>query len=1093
MCPMAVHAQEIESCYIFSDFCSYWSYGYNDYHIYGSDNKNKLVSINTNLETATGKFLVIGEENDEENSSISYALQNKWDSYKDTLYTGSNIPKEIFFEYISSEDLDSHNLSGYDIIIIERIAKEDSISESSFTTLDHMVKDGQYIIFDSEITSGCVYTAETNGSVAVIDTYHQCLLISSNMEPKYFANLSPAQGNPNSITLALVANTNYLPAEGFRDAVKQIKILPTYNDSTLTNTFYTWYDVSEVFLPSCINSIGDDCFEGYSGLYSINLDHIKTIGNSSFDRCNFSQIIFPHSIQSIGASAFSYNKLSELIIPDSISSIGSFAFDSNPPLNSLTIHVNENDTSLGKEAFYVNSDTELNIIYDKEDSGNTQLFSPFAENDMEITALNFAQFIKDSFTLSFAGVDEDHSVEKFTVTFIDNKNPITTYTKEVRNGHAWSKYLEKLPNQQYSNLYLLFKGWAFEDGTIIDGQSTVNLDNDITIYSLYERKNESQTYTVNFPEYNKTIEIHYGDTLGQYDIPIPQEDEDTFLGWSQRRPINDAETENILTDQSRWWITSDNTIDLYSVWGSNLDKVTTAQTLSMIPNYYLNRNNTGHIYFYENGREKKYSLDCINFSETDVINSQTLFKKILNASNTASKICIIPNDYRLDIANAKKKGYHVIETNLNLSELKNALTLINCKYFQYLLVIQTPYVAKEESLNSCTGIGYGMTVTDWEIYDTSTFEGWVYSINTAKFMKYYNICNRVNTLADNLVNHAFHFNTNTTVTDAIKAINNYVIQYTAYDNPKKIYDLKWFLEETSKERNLQKEASHHGVCASYSKLAYAILGKCGYQTLPCAVWKSAESYDKYKKGDASNGPVHSINKMIINGKDYYCDFTWSSATDPMRYMFLTLKETNAISSHYHPVPDDYGTIISYQGNNIDDDFKGVKDKITITFNSNGGTPENKKKAHKKNKIIGTLPTVTKERYIFKGWYTKKSGGKKITTSTKLSSNTTLYAHWSKVTVKKAAIKSLSQKRRAVTVRFKKITDAEGYQIQYSTTNGFTKKTTKSSTVKGNKTFTKELTKLKNKTYYIRIRAYKTDSTKAKIYGKWSGIKKVKVK
>ena len=48
-------------------------------------------------------------------------------------------------------------------------------------------------------------------------------------------------------------------------------------------------------------------------------------------------------------------------------------------------------------------------------------------------------------------------------------------------------------------------------------------------------------------------------------------------------------------------------------------------------------------------------------------------------------------------------------------------------------------------------------------------------------------------------------------------------------------------------------------------------------------------------------------------------------------------------------------------------------------------------------------------------------------------------------------------------------------------------------VKGNKSFTKNLTKLKKKTYYIRVRAYKKDSTKAKVYGKWSTIKKIKSK
>ncbi len=823
ICSITVHAEEAQNSYTFCDFCCYWSYGRNAHHIYDSyfltENPDLLTPINTDYNTTTGKFLIIGEEDEPIDSAVSYNLSTKWDSYKNVIYEGNNIPKNIVYEYITTEDLATKDIFGYDLIIIEYVAEEDTLSDSLFILLDQMVKNQQYIIFDTRINDGCVYTAETDGSVATIDVRNDCLLISNNKEADYFANLFSPYGDKTS--LFAIADSNNLSTEAYREHVKSIKILPTYNSNTLTHTFYTWNNVKEVVLPSCIDSISDNCFKKYLSLESINLDNIKDIGAASFQECNFSTIKIPDNIQTIDSSAFFFNNINELEIPDNVSTIGNYAFRFHDPLTSLIIHVNENGTSLGKEAFYVNSETELNIIYDKEDSGNTQLFSPFAENDIEITAPNFAQFIKDSFILSFTGVDENSSVEKFTVTFIDNKNPITTYTKEVKNGNSWSKYLEKLPNQEYSNLYLLFKGWAFEDGTVIDGQSTVNLDNDITIYSLYERESESQTYTVNFPEYNKTIEIHYGDTLGEYDIPTPWEDEDTFLGWTQRRPINDAETENILTDQSRWWITSDGTIDLYSVWGSNLDKVTTTETLSMIPNYYLNRNNTGHIYFYENGREiSDQKLNRTTFSGTDEKNAQELLNKILNACETASKICIIPNDYRLDIANAKKKGYHVIETNLNLSELKNALTLINCKYFQYLLVIQTPYVAKEESLNSCTGIGYGMKVTDWEINDTSTFEGWVYGINTAKFMKYYNICNRVNTLADNLVNTVFHFNTNTTITDAIKAINNYVIQYTAYDNPKKIYDLKWFLEETSKERNLQKEASHHGVCASYSKLAY---------------------------------------------------------------------------------------------------------------------------------------------------------------------------------------------------------------------------------------------------------------------------------
>lgn len=670
--------------------------------------------------------------------------------------------------------------------------------------------------------------------------------------------------------------------------------------------------------------------------------------------------------------------------------------------------------------------------------------------------------------------------------------------KQVKNGVPWEKYLEKLSNQEYSNVKLVFKGWIYEDGTIIDEKDIVNLDRNITIYSLYIRENETQTYTVNFPEYNKTIEIHYGDVLDQYDIPDPWQEDDIFLGWTQRRPINDDETENILTDHSRWWITSNKTIDLYGVWGSDLDKLTTTETLTMIPNYYLNRNNTGHIYFYSNGKKvTDQKLDQTSFSKVDETNSQALMEKIVKASDVASKICIVPNNYELDVVNVQKEGYYVITSGLENQELMRALTLMNCKYFQYLLVIQTPYVEEEEAINNCTGIGYRMKVTDWEIKDAANFNGWVYSIDTSIFMKYYNICNRVNTLVDNLVKNVFKFDTQTTITDALKAINNYVIDFTAYDNPKKIYGLKWFLEETSKSRNLQKEASHHGVCASYSKLAYAVLGRCGYETLPCMVWESNISYTEYIKGNEAKGPVHSINKVVIGRKDYYCDFTWAESSDPMRYMFLTLEEVNTIRSHYNPVPDDYGIIIDFSETHSvvggENPTKNV-DEIIITFDSNGGVPQKRERIQKRGQTIEKLPTVSKKGYIFKGWYTKKSGGKKITASTKITSNIILYAHWSKVTVKKAVIKSVkSQKKKTITIKYKKISGAEGYQIQYSTSRKFAKQKTNSITVKGNKSFTKNLTKLKKKTYYIRVRAYKKDSTKAKVYGKWSTIMKIKSK
>ncbi len=88
-------------------------------------------------------------------------------------------------------------------------------------------------------------------------------------------------------------------------------------------------------------------------------------------------------------------------------------------------------------------------------------------------------------------------------------------------------------------------------------------------------------------------------------------------------------------------------------------------------------------------------------------------------------------------------------------------------------------------------------------------------------------------------------------------------------------------------------------------------------------------------------------------------------------------------------------------------------------------------------------------------------------------------------VKNISVKN--KKGKKVFLSWKKVTGAKGYQIQYSTSKRF-KKYKSRNTVK--KKYT--IKKLKKKTYYVRVRAYKKSSGK-KIYGKWSKVKKIKIK
>jgi hypothetical protein len=85
----------------------------------------------------------------------------------------------------------------------------------------------------------------------------------------------------------------------------------------------------------------------------------------------------------------------------------------------------------------------------------------------------------------------------------------------------------------------------------------------------------------------------------------------------------------------------------------------------------------------------------------------------------------------------------------------------------------------------------------------------------------------------------------------------------------------------------------------------------------------------------------------------------------------------------------------------------------------------------------------------------------------------------------------SSKTKTVTVTWKKDTQATGYELLYSTSNKFS--SAKKITVAKNSTVTKTLSKLsKGKTYYVKVRAYKTISGK-KYYGSYSSVKSVKCK
>ena len=135
------------------------------------------------------------------------------------------------------------------------------------------------------------------------------------------------------------------------------------------------------------------------------------------------------------------------------------------------------------------------------------------------------------------------------------------------------------------------------------------------------------------------------------------------------------------------------------------------------------------------------------------------------------------------------------------------------------------------------------------------------------------------------------------------------------------------------------------------------------------------------------------------------------------------------------------------------DGSGVSASCKITYKLGKGKNNDQNPEYYYNQKVN-LKAASKKGYAFKGWYTDSKYTKKITTIAKNSKkNITVYAKWEKVVVKKGAVKKV--------------------------------------TVTGT---SKTLSKLsKGKNYYVKVRAYKKDSTGAKVYGSFSSVKKVKIR
>lgn len=136
-------------------------------------------------------------------------------------------------------------------------------------------------------------------------------------------------------------------------------------------------------------------------------------------------------------------------------------------------------------------------------------------------------------------------------------------------------------------------------------------------------------------------------------------------------------------------------------------------------------------------------------------------------------------------------------------------------------------------------------------------------------------------------------------------------------------------------------------------------------------------------------------------------------------------------------------------------------------------------------IIRNLKEATEYTYAVKAY---KTSGKHVLESKSYSALATVATKPGKVTKVKVV-----GKERSLQITYKNAASVTGYEVQYSTKAGFQKTATKQVTVTNAKTNRITINKLsKKKTYYVRVRAYKTVNGK-KVYGDYSKTVKTRTK
>lgn len=231
-------------------------------------------------------------------------------------------------------------------------------------------------------------------------------------------------------------------------------------------------------------------------------------------------------------------------------------------------------------------------------------------------------------------------------------------------------------------------------------------------------------------------------------------------------------------------------------------------------------------------------------------------------------------------------------------------------------------------------------------------------------------------------------------------------------------------------------------------------------------------------------------------KDNYTPESWKAVEDALAELEKVSKGENVLQSELDAAVEKLTQAISdlKEAEKPEPEAKKVASvklsTTTYTYNGKVKKPAVTAKDNKNN-------VIPKSAYTVKYSSGCKSVGKYTATVTFRGDYSGSFIRSFQIIPKGTKIKRLKAGKKSFTVKWTaQKTQTTGYQVQYCLKKNF-KKGAKTTTVGKNKTVSKKITKRgKKKTYYVRIRTYKTVKVKGKstkLYSGWSAVKKVKTK